>query len=354
MSKRTLHGLTFVLLGMAMALLLQGHPARALAAEPARPASATTLVADGAVLTQTFTLHGGWNTIYLEVNPLNTSLLVDPDGDGPLPAAPSMSTLEAVFAGLSCADCLESVWTWNVPVSRADFIVNPNEGLWDQPGWKRYFTAQSVGPDGESQAFLTNLLTLYANTAYLVKLSDDFVGEATLTVSGRPVVSGRRWVKDSYNLSGFPLQPGATPTVQSFLSASPLTEIYRLSKDGKWETLAPTDTLAYGEGYLVFFDASSSAPENFAAPVGLTGLLSDGLAFSSGMGKRSDSFQVQNLTTQSLMLNISLLDGADADVALRLTAPVAAQLRTQPAQVTIAAGGAAQLDFALLSTEQPD
>ncbi|MEZ4640498.1 MAG: hypothetical protein R2856_37000 [Caldilineaceae bacterium] len=29
-------------------------------------------------------------------------------------------------------------------------------------------TAQSVGPDGESQAFLTNLLTLYANTAYLV------------------------------------------------------------------------------------------------------------------------------------------------------------------------------------------
>ncbi|MEZ4640497.1 MAG: hypothetical protein R2873_34370 [Caldilineaceae bacterium] len=39
-----------------------------------------------------------------------------------------------------------------------------------------------------------------------------------LTHPGRPVVSGRRWVKDSYNLSGFPLQPGATPTVQSVSS----------------------------------------------------------------------------------------------------------------------------------------
>lgn len=315
-------------------------------------ASPATAVANGAILTQTFTLQSGWNTIYLEVAPINSSPLVDPDGDGPLPSAPELSTLEAVFANLSCTDCLESVWAWNVPVSRADFIINPSEGLWDQPGWKRYFSPNSVGPDGESQAFLTDLLTLHANTAYLVKLTDDLQGDATLTVPGRPVVSGRRWVQDSYNLSGFPLQPGATPTVAGYLAASPLTEIYRLSRSGEWETLSNTDTLAYGEAYLVYVDSASGGAENFVAPVKLNGLMSDGMVFASGLGQRSDRFQVENLTAGSVDLTISLLDGADAGVTLRLTAPTMAELTSQPAQVTVAAGGAVALDFAILSTEQ--
>jgi hypothetical protein len=352
MGKRIIARLTFVLFGMMLVMLLQGGPMRAMAAQQIHPTSATTVVAGGAILTQTFTLQGGWNTIYLEVAPINTSPLVDPDRDGPLPPAPSLSTLEAVFVNLSCTDCLESVWAWNVPVSRADFIVNPSEGLWDEPGWNRYFAPNSLGPDGESQAFLTNLLTLHANTAYLVKLSDDFEGSATLTVSGRPVVSGRRWVKDSYNLSGFPLQPGATPTVQRYLAGSPLTEIYRLDKGGEWAALSAADTLRYGEAYLVYFDTATSAPENFVAPVHLAGLLSDGIIFASGLGQRSDSFQVQNLTAQPVTLTVSLLDGANAGVALRMTAPSATALRTQPAQVTIASGGAVQLDFAILSTEQ--
>lgn len=235
MGKRTVHGLIFLLLAMIFTVLLIGRPVYALApaAQPTQIAAAATVVAGGDLITQTFTLQGGWNTIYLEVDPINTSPLVDPDGAGPLPPAPELSMLEAVFANLTCTDCLESVWTWNVPVSRVDFIINPAEGLWDQPGWKRYFAPSAVGTDGESQAFLTDLLTLQANTGYLVKLRDDFTGDATLTVTGKPVVAGRRWVKDSYNLSGFPLQPGATPTVQTFFGASPLTEVYRLSKGGE-------------------------------------------------------------------------------------------------------------------------
>ncbi len=357
MGKRTFHGLTFSLLALILAaILLNGRQVSAMAtvgalAQQATAASAAVVVANGDVLTQTFTLQGGWNTIYLEVDPINASPMVDPDGAGPLPPAPELSTLEAVFANLSCTDCLESVWTWNVPVTRVDFIINPAEGLWDQPGWKRYFSSSAVGPDGEPQAFLTDLLTLHANTGYLVKLRDDFTGDATLTVTGKPVVSGRRWVKDSYNLSGFPLLPGAEPTVQRYFGASPLTEVYRLNKGGEWEALAPTDTLRYGEAYLVYFDSTTGAPENFVAPIELAGLLSDGMTFAAGLGGRSSDVQVQNRTTQPVTLTVSLLD--NAGVALRMTAPITAELRTQPAQVTVPANNAARLNFALLSAEQP-
>ena len=89
-------------------------------------------------MTQTFALHGGWNTIYLEVDPINPSPLVDPDGDGPLLPTHELSSLEAIFAQLDTCACLESVWTWNVPTTQVDYIVDPAEGLWDEPGWQRY------------------------------------------------------------------------------------------------------------------------------------------------------------------------------------------------------------------------
>jgi hypothetical protein len=361
MGKQPAIRLPFVLLAIACTLLLSGGrevqaaPARQVLAVPLPAAAASaTVVSSGAFVTQTFVLQAGWNTIYLEVEPFNTSPLVDPDGAGPLPPAPSLSTLEAVFATLNCTDCLESVWSWSVPVSRMDFIIDPAEGLWDQPGWKRYFSPGSIGPDGEPQDFLTDLLTLRANAGYLVKLRDDFVGDATLVAAGRPVVPGHRYEQDSYNLAGFPLLPGATPTVQSFFGASPLTEVYRLSKGGEWEALIAADTLRYGEAYLVYYDSqASTAVEDFTAPVNVVDLLSDGLVFASGLGERSASFRVENLTAQPVSLTVALVDGAAAGVALRLTEPVTRALRTGPAQIELAAGQAVRVGVAILSTEQP-
>ncbi len=52
----------------------------------------------GAVVTQTFTLAAGWNAIYLEVEPINNSPLVNVGtADDPI-MAPTLSTMEAVFA----------------------------------------------------------------------------------------------------------------------------------------------------------------------------------------------------------------------------------------------------------------
>lgn len=81
-----------------------------------------TATADGSLVTQQFTLQGGWTAIYLEIEPINPSPLVN-EGTAADPIwAPEQSTLEAIFAGLSCGDCLESVWAWNVPTSQADYI----------------------------------------------------------------------------------------------------------------------------------------------------------------------------------------------------------------------------------------
>ena len=87
----------------------------------------------GAVVTQVFTLHAGWNAIYLGVEPINES-----PGDG----VPTLSVMEWVFKDLAASGALESVWTYNRPVSQKDYIIDPGEGLWDAPGWERYVPAE--------------------------------------------------------------------------------------------------------------------------------------------------------------------------------------------------------------------
>ena len=77
---------------------------------------------------------------------------------------------------------------------------------------------RNVGPDGISRAFLTDLVNLHANTAYLVKLKATRRGDARGT--GTPVVEDHHWIKGSYNLTGFPIAPGA-PTVADSCQGSP-------------------------------------------------------------------------------------------------------------------------------------
>ncbi len=90
----------------------QASPAQS-AAQPAQPQSVGDLDAAGQVVTQTFTLRAGWNTIYLEVEPINTSPLTN-TGTLTQPIwIHEKSTMETVFAGLACNACLESARTWH-------------------------------------------------------------------------------------------------------------------------------------------------------------------------------------------------------------------------------------------------
>jgi len=216
-------------------------------AVPARPAALPALAPpvetmSGANVTQVFSLQAGWNAIYLGVEPINGS----PHGsDG----VPTQSVMEWVFGGLGSA--LDSVWTYNQPVSGKDYIIDPGEGLWDKPGWDRYIPKSNMDENGQSRGFLTTLFALHANTGYLVKMN----AAGTITVTGKPVPGHHRWQAGAYNLAGFPIGPGQSPTVATYVpgyqATSPITEIRALNSDGTWTSpLDPTNALTSGVAYL--------------------------------------------------------------------------------------------------------
>ncbi|MDQ1300362.1 MAG: SdrD protein, partial [Chloroflexota bacterium] len=320
--------------------------------QPAHVAALDSAPPAGHVVAQNFTLTAGWNTIYLEVEPINSSPLVDPDGDGPLSPQPSLSTIEAVFAGLSCADCLESVWTWRTPLSRMDYIVDPTEELWGAPGWERYFPAANTGPDGGSREFLTTLLNLHANTGYLVKLRDDFAGSATLQVSGPPVVGHRRWAQSAYNLVGFPLLAGSETAVALLKSTSAISDVLKLGADGRWQRLADTAQLQSGQAYLAYYQETTAS--DYTAPLNIKEVLPEGLQFGRAAGANSQSLLIENLSAAQATVTLSLIGAPNAAVRLRYstTSTQTVDLNAGPVTLNVAAHGAQRPTFMVLSREQ--
>ena len=313
---------------------------------------------NGALLTQTFTLNEGWNSIYLEVEPINNSPLINVGTAEEPIMAPELSTIEAVFTDLTCTDCLESVWTWNVPLTTVDYIVDPAEGLWDEPGWQHYFPEHNLGPDGVSRAFLTNLFSLQANKGYLVKLKDG-AGSATLAVQGKPVVEHHHWLQDSYNLAGFPIDPDASPSVATFFhnlagGSSALTEVRALNADGTWGVALPANTaLDYGEAYLVYFNGGDpDAATDYTAPLNIISYVGDGLEFTPGFSGNTHFVRIENLSDTMSAVQLSLLGDSAPPVHLKYYGDTTVHLWEQDAEFNIQAGQAIDLRFKVSSDEQ--
>ncbi len=199
-------------------------------------------------VTQTFTLKPGWNAVFLEVQPE--------------PRDPA-----TVFAGL---DDIESVWTWLSRQSTAEFIQDPSESLYGQPGWHAYFNV----PEDDFQAKLTNLYAVLGNQAYLVKIKDD-AEEFTWEITGPPSMRKIRWLADSFNMAGFHVDPDAPPTFAAFFAPSPAhagQAVYRLNnQSGRWEFVQDPASAAMrsGEAYWVYCEGSSTyqGPLKVALPI---------------------------------------------------------------------------------------
>ena len=93
----------------------------------------TALLALGPVLagaapqkTQSFDLHPGWNSVFLEVEP-------------------QPNDLPTALQGVPFL----SAWTWNPRLSPVDFISDPSEGLFNKPGWLGHFAS---GPEAATPA----------------------------------------------------------------------------------------------------------------------------------------------------------------------------------------------------------
>ncbi len=189
---------------------------------------------------QTLTLRPGWNAIFLEVQPQDSSCAT-------------------LFAGLP----LKSVWSWNGRFTSVQYVRDPSELLPEAEEWLTYFPANSPN------AFLTTLRALLGGHAYLVELGG--AETVRLDLRGRVKVEEREWLSNSFNLAGFHIDPKAPPTFSSFFAASGAhvnQPMYRLDASGVWRRIeAPAaERIQYGAAYWIYCAGESK----YAGPVGIS------------------------------------------------------------------------------------
>src|SRR4026208_2307439 len=108
--------------------------------------------------TQAIQLHGGWNAVFVEVQP-------------------EPSSCDALFAGLP----VESAWSFNRRLAPVQFIQDPANLAPGNPDWLTWQPANSPA------AAAANLFALEGRRAYLLKLPNN-AGTVNWTIKGRPVL----------------------------------------------------------------------------------------------------------------------------------------------------------------------
>jgi hypothetical protein len=223
--------------------------------------------------TQTFLLQPGWNSVYLEVRP-------------------EPNDCDAVFLGLPIA----SAWTWNPRVGKIEFIEDPDEALIDSPAWQGYF------PRPRPESVLTNLFSVQANKAYLIKIEGE--EPVTWSVTGRPEVRPFDWVADSFNLAGFAVDPAIPVSFASYLAHSPAhagQPVYRLV-DGVWQPVNPATTqIRSGEAYWVY----TQGPSQYQGPIEVD--LESGKALEFGGSLDRLRLRVRNLSPVPASITVTRL-----------------------------------------------
>lgn len=139
----------------------------------------------------TYTLKGGWNSIYLH-------------GDA------THATPDQLFA--AHPEVLE-VWRWNPNPTQVQFTTSPlipSAGTAEWSKWVRGGSSNSLGQ-------------LIGQTAYLVKCSGAASSSYSVIIPQKVLPPSATWVRNGANLMGFPsLQNGSTyPTMGSYFATFP-------------------------------------------------------------------------------------------------------------------------------------
>ena len=190
-------------------------------------AGASGLMAD-TLITQTISLQPGWNAVFLEVMPTN-------------------STANAFLAGTP----IDTVASHFDSPSFSQFATSPNAGMLSEMGWGIWYA-----PD-RPDAFLGTLQRIQGNRAYLVHAAEAFVWRVTGTVEPPKV----DWIPDAYNFVGFGVDAVAGPTFSQFFAGSAAhadLQIYRMV-NGEWKKVTnPSATMMKaGEAFWIYCSRSS-------------------------------------------------------------------------------------------------
>lgn len=292
--------------------------------------------------TQTVTFSSGWNSVWLEVEP------VDANGNRKAP--------EDVFNNAG----VQVIATPKPLAGSADFFGSApgtigafNKDEWLQ--WKR------TDPAGSN-----NLTLVSGNRPYLILVADG-TPQFALTLSGKARFFRPTWTPDRYNLVGFGFE-GTAPSFDGFFSPSgarhPVTKIFRLNPSGNWEHVVAGDSMVADRAYWVF----SAGPSAYMGPVAVdfsqavTGVLNfGGAADAVPVGTGVDALELDleelvftNLGTATASPGLDLISTSAGQGALSMhvvkpSANSLAYTRGNQVDSITGAGAGAALDEVLVA-----
>ena len=224
-------------------------------------------------ITQTFSIQPGWNAIFVNLSP-------------------SMPEPDNLFTSTP----VKQVLTYYPLLSSVDFIQSPDEIEWNAPGWNRWV------PQDQKESMFNTLHAISQNQAYLIFSEQAF----TLSISGTPGVNHYQWIPDSYNLTGFYVNPDTPPTFAQYFEGSTAhtnTTIFTL-EGSKWKQVEPSiANIEYGKAYWVFCNGGST----YGGPLEIqTSGVDDKLIFRVGSSELS--INLTNHSPGPLSVNLQKID----------------------------------------------
>ncbi len=252
----------------------------------------------------TYTLHGGWNSIYLH-------------GDA------THATLDQIFA--SNPEVL-SVWRWNPNANPIQFGSSPLIPVAGSIDWNIWVKGQP----GQ-----TTLAALTGQTAYLVECSGAVTANYSLTIPQKVSPPRSTWVRNGANLLGFPSKLSASyPTFSAYFATFPIavaanTKVYKyvggpLGELNPVQVFSPSfEALDRTQAY--WFDAA--VVSDFYAPIEVSPSNLSGLIY--GRNGSRVVVRVRNRTAAVVTLTVAPVASASApDGQEAITAQVPLTRRT--------------------------
>ncbi len=238
--------------------------------------------------TTAYTLHGGWNSIYLH-------------GDA------THATLDEQFAS---HPEVVAVWRWNPNPTQAQFGTSnliPTAGTPDWSIWRR------------GQPTQTTLANFVGQSAYLIECTGVATDSYNVQITQKVLPPRSSWVRNGANFLGFPTRSnaGTYPTFATYFATFPAaiaanTRIYRYAGG----PLGPANPVQVFSTSAERIDRTQAywfeAPVvgNFYAPLEISPSALDGLHF--GRTGATFSVRVRNRTSAPVTLTVGAVNSASA------------------------------------------